>query len=122
LGYLHGNCSYCHNDQDPVSSVGLSLRASLAATHGDDQPTVRTAVGVRSKFQIRGVPAEDCLRVAPGDLERSALLVRMRARDGMSQMPPLGTKLVDVDAVALLSAWVREDLASAGTPPAPANE
>jgi hypothetical protein len=116
LGYLHGNCSNCHNDKDPVSSVGLSLRASFVASSGADQPTVRTAVGVRSKFQIRGIPPDHSLRLAPGDLKCSAVLVRMRSRDGMSQMPPLGTKLVDADAVALISDWIREDLPGTDAP------
>ncbi len=120
LGYLHGNCSFCHNDQDPVSSVGMSLRASLAARRVDDEPVMRTAVGVRSKYQIRGVPPDSSLRLAPGDLAHSAVLVRMRSRDGLSQMPPLGTKLVDTDAVALISAWLREDLPGGAAPRAPA--
>ncbi len=120
LGYLQGNCSFCHNDRDPVSSVGMSLRASLAAHSVFDEPAMRTAVGVPSKFQIRGLPPGTSLRLAPGDPARSAVLVRMRSRDGMSQMPPLGTKLVDQDAVALISAWLREDLPSATAPKPPA--
>ncbi|MDP3069683.1 MAG: hypothetical protein Q8N18_05310 [Opitutaceae bacterium] len=110
LGYLHANCSNCHNDQDPIASVGLSLRASLAAGSGSDQPAMRTAVGVGSKFQLRDVPAGQTLRLAPGDTERSAVLARMRARDGMSQMPPTGSKLPDNAAVQLISDWVREEL------------
>ena len=113
LGYLHGNCSSCHNGRDPVSSVGLSLHASITASSGADQPTMRTAVGVKSKFQIRDVDADHCMRLAPGDIERSAVVVRMRARDGMSQMPPMGSKLPDNAALKLISDWVREELYSA---------
>lgn len=116
LGYLHGNCSNCHNGQDPVASVGLSLRASITANSGADQPTIRTAVGVKSKFQIRDVAADHCLRLAPGDLERSSMVVRMRARDGMSQMPPMGSKLADTAALKLISDWVREELQSGASP------
>jgi len=121
LGYLHGNCSFCHNDQDPVSSVGMSLRASLAAHRAQDEPAMRTAVGVRSKFQIRGLPPDSSLRLAPGDPAHSAVLVRMRSRDGMSQMPPLGTKMVDTEAVALITAWLREDLPGGEAPRSPAD-
>ncbi len=110
LGYFHGNCSFCHNDRDPVSSVGMSLRASLVARSVFDEPAMRTAVGVPSKFQIRGIPPGTSRRLAPRDPAHSAVLVRMRSRDGMSQMPPLGTKLVDKDAVALISAWLNDDL------------
>jgi len=119
LGYLHGNCSNCHNDRDPVSSVGLSLRASFAASSGADQPAMLTAVGVRSKFQIRGVSPDHSLRLAPGDIERSAVVVRMRARDGMSQMPPVGSKLIDAAAVELISDWVREELPGSEAPQEP---
>jgi mono/diheme cytochrome c family protein len=110
LGYLHGNCSFCHNDRDPVSSVGLSLRADLTATRGDEQPAMRSAVGMPSKFQIRGIEPGLSQRLAAGEVERSAVLVRMRARDGMSQMPPVGSKRVDTAALDLISAWVVDDL------------
>jgi hypothetical protein len=116
LGYLHGNCSNCHNGQDAAASVGLSLRASITASSGADQPTIRTAVGIKSKFQIRDVAADHCLRLAPGDIERSTVVVRMRARDGMSQMPPMGSKLADGAALNLISDWVREELQSIGSP------
>jgi hypothetical protein len=114
LGYLHGNCGHCHNDRDALSSVGLSLRAELAATSMANQPVMRTALGVLSKFQLRGVAPHDAFRLAPGDVERSAVVVRMRSRDGLSQMPPLGSKVVDTVALELISAWVREDLATLG--------
>jgi hypothetical protein len=110
LGYFHGNCSFCHNDRDPVSSVGLSLRADLTAATADEQPAIRSAVDVPSKFQIRGIEPDRSRRLAAGDVERSAVLVRMRARDGMSQMPPLGSKRVDTTALELISKWVVDDL------------
>lgn len=116
LGYLHGNCWGCHNEQDPVSSVGLSLRASLLAAQESEQPAVRTAVGVKSRFQTPGVDAEHRLRIVPGDPEKSALLVRMRSRHPLRQMPPVGTKMVDEAAVALISRWVTETDVS-GQPP-----
>ena len=114
LGYLHGNCSFCHNDRDPVSSVGLSLRADLTATSGDEQPGIRSAVGIPSKFQIRGMAPGLSQRLAAGDVERSAVMVRMRARDGMSQMPPLGSKRADTAALDLISGWVVDDLPGGG--------
>ena len=29
LGYLHGNCGHCHNEQGPLQNIGLFLRQSL---------------------------------------------------------------------------------------------
>jgi hypothetical protein len=115
LGYFQGNCSFCHNDRDPVASVGLSLRADLSAASADEQPAIRSAVGVLSKFQIRGVEPGRSQRLAAGDAERSSVLVRMRARDGMSQMPPLGSKRVDVAALELIRAWVVDELPAGGS-------
>jgi hypothetical protein len=89
------------------------LRASFAAVSGADQPTLHTVVGVRSKFQIRGISPDHCLRLAPGDIDHSVVLVRMRSRDGLSQMPPLGSKLVDTAALELISDWVRDGVQSA---------
>ena len=55
----------------------------------------------------------------PGHPEASALLLRMRSRHPLLQMPPLGTKLVDAEAVALLERWITEDLPA--TPISPAS-
>lgn len=106
LGYLHGNCWGCHNEKDPVSSVGMSLRGSLAATRESEQPAVRSSLGVKSRFQTPGVAPDQRLRVVPGDADKSALIFRMRSRHPLQQMPPVGTKIVDEEAVDLLSRWV----------------
>jgi mono/diheme cytochrome c family protein len=37
LGYLHGNCGHCHNDQGPLANVGLVL-AQPAAGAGPTDP------------------------------------------------------------------------------------
>lgn len=106
LGYLHGNCWGCHNEKDPVSSVGLSLRASVLVKREAEQPAVRTAVDVKSRFQTPGVASDACKRLIPGDPAQSALLFRMRSRHPLRQMPPVGTKLVDEQALGLLDRWV----------------
>jgi hypothetical protein len=46
------------------------------------------------------------VRVAPGDSAHSVLLARMQSREALSQMPPLGTRLVDVEATRLVAAWI----------------
>jgi len=45
-------------------------------------------------------------RVAPGDPDASAVIVRMRSRGDDKQMPPLGTELPDDDGIAAVSAWI----------------
>ena len=42
LGYLHGNCGHCHNDQGPLANVGLVLAQPAAGTGpADPQPLLR---------------------------------------------------------------------------------
>ena len=42
LGYMHGNCGHCHNDQGPLKNLGLFLRHISADR---TQPAVTTTIG-----------------------------------------------------------------------------
>jgi len=35
------------------------------------------------------------------------LISRMRSRDPLTQMPPLGTQLVDTESMKLIEHWIR---------------
>jgi len=101
LGYLHANCSHCHNQRrperagprcfDPERAFDLQLRttelSSPAAT-----ATYRTAIGAV---------------IAPGAPEDSDVMRRVRSRDPWWGMPALGTQLVDETGARLLEAWIR---------------
>jgi mono/diheme cytochrome c family protein len=113
LGWLHGNCSSCHNATGPLQRLGLRLDHPLGEPH-DVPPAIATTLGVPSAF-TRGDARQ---RIAPGAPERSALFVRVAADDALAQMPPFGRHLVDHDATALLDRWIRTDLAG-GAPAAP---
>jgi hypothetical protein len=110
LGYMHGNCSSCHNTSGPLASLGLSLVAPVSA--GALPATAvrgarETAVDVASQFRLPGTHSS-APRIAPGDPENSVLVQRMSSRHATVQMPPLGTSAVDDEAVRLVSGWVRE--------------
>jgi hypothetical protein len=45
-------------------------------------------------------------RIAPGDAAASVLAQRMRTRGHATQMPPLGTQLVDDQGLALVERWI----------------
>jgi hypothetical protein len=45
----------------------------------------------------------------------------MASRNPLVQMPPLGTRIVDEDAVRLIRRWIAEDLAVSMTPVAARN-
>jgi hypothetical protein len=68
-----------------------------------------TAVGQPSKFKVPG--EEDTVeRVCAGRPERSMVVARMASRHPLVQMPPLGSRIVDEDAVQLIKRWIAEDL------------
>lgn len=109
LGYLAGNCGGCHNNKGPLAPLGLTLaHDSIAAAEGEPAPTLTSTVDVVGRFIVPGIAPELSRRVAPGAPEHSALVYRMRSRRPSSQMPPLGSRVPDADAIALVSTWVRQ--------------
>lgn len=106
LGYLHANCSHCHNANrpetdgprcyDPRNDLDMFLKLSRLG-NVRDTPTYETLVGSE---------------VEPGDPEGSKLfeLVSRRSKGeiGTDQMPPLASERVDEDGVALLREWIAE--------------
>lgn len=107
LGYLHGNCSYCHTLSGELASLKFSLQYPLASpfTH---PPALETTIGQISKYvpSAWDAPGE---RVRAGEPDRSVLAFRMASRNPVSQMPPVGTRLVDEEAVALIRKWIAEE-------------
>jgi hypothetical protein len=112
LGYLHANCGTCHDSVGPMASLGVSLRHALAVRGARDEPATR-AIGHPTSYRIPGAGADGSVWIAPGAASASALLERMASRSPITQMPPLGTKIVDDAAVALLRGWIEEDLRAA---------
>jgi hypothetical protein len=100
LGYLHANCSHCHNQQrperedgarcyDPQRSIDFSLPSSPTAPAAS--PAVTTTV---PRF------------VMPGEPDASRLIALVSRRGFLLHMPPLGSQRVDPDGVRLLRAWI----------------
>ena len=52
------------------------------------------------------MPAEAFL-IDAGRPETSVLVARMRSRDPLTQMPPLGTQIIDTEALNLIQSWIR---------------
>ena len=101
LGYLHGNCGNCHNEEGPLAVLDLTLAQRV----GKPSPVLRSIVGVQSQFIPPGASA-DAVRLSPGHLASSVIATRMGSRDPLQRMPPLGTSAVDTDALALLAHWI----------------
>ena len=112
LGYLHGNCGHCHNDNGPVGELDLSLQQSAAARSASAARTLETLVGYPAEVSTKNIDT----RVVPGSHESSMLFARMRTRNPLMQMPPLGTRVSDATAVALIGSWIEQDISnSSGT-------
>jgi len=93
--YLDTNCSACHRPDGPTA-VNLDLRASIA----------------ESAMQLFGVPPSDGSlglpderRAVAGVKESSTLWERMQLRDDRA-MPPLGSRVVDAEGVAVIGDWI----------------
>lgn len=110
LGYLHGNCGMCHTGAGEIASIGFALQYTLARAAGGLPPALESALAVPSHFKSATHPGI-VNRIAPGNAEASMLLARMASRHPVLQMPPLGSRIVDEDAVALLRRWITEDTA-----------
>jgi hypothetical protein len=119
LGYLHANCGSCHAPGTALGPLGLALEWPLASRGG--VPALETTLGVESRFRFPG-PDAGTHRADAERPDRSVLLRRVATRSPLAQMPPLGTRLVDDEAVALLSAWLREDVAPRAAAPLPLPE
>ena len=102
---MHGNCGHCHNDQGSLKNLGLFLRQVAGAAV---QPVVASTVGQPVRKPAPGQSPDAVLRVDPGHPERSGLMQRISSRYSALQMPPLGTELVDRDAVSLIHRWIAE--------------
>jgi hypothetical protein len=104
LGYLHGNCGNCHNDDGPLAVLEMTLAQRVGAP-ASSRNVLGSIVGVESQFHPRGAPA-GLPRIAPGAGASSVIAMRMASRDPLQQMPPLGSTAVDVEALHLIGRWI----------------
>ena len=114
LGYLYGNCAYCHTSEGALASLKLSFDYPIASI-APEAPAVRTTVEQISTFQPASWHKGE--RVCVANPDQSVLMARIASRNPVLQMPPVGTRIVDDAAVALIRKWISEDtIAPAHTP------
>lgn len=97
-GWLHGNCSSCHNPKG--NAAWFNLRHLVGQEGREVLPAL---VNAPSLYPGR-------VRVVPGQPDRSFLLQRVGTRsniDGLPPMPAFGSKIVDHGAVQALRTWIR---------------
>ena len=102
LGYLHANCSHCHNQTRPEHTGARCFQPNTSKDF------------TLSAAQLKDVAATPTYRtvvdhaVKRGDPEGSKLLDLVGSRGMFRQMPPLATERVDAVAVANLRRWIEE--------------
>jgi hypothetical protein len=107
LGYLHGNCAHCHNDNGAGAPVDLTLAQTVTSGAAGAERVLRSMIDARSRFRGHGLGG-DAPIIAPGSPNASVLMARVKSRNPQTQMPPLGTQLRDAEALALLERWIAE--------------
>lgn len=95
--YVEVNCAYCHQ---PGGLARSSWDARVSV------PKTRNGIINGTLNDPMGDPANRV--VAPRSPEHSMLLQRMTMTDPARRMPPLGSSVVDEDAVALISEWINK--------------
>ncbi len=131
LAFLHANCgTSCHNRNTGAEAgqTGLFMKLTVDATgalpsvaQGTDTwltaykvPSIFTPGGTTTAAGAGSVAAGATAdaggggfyRLAPGNLARSMIPWRAGRRDGVTQMPPIATHLVDQSDMLVLDAWV----------------
>jgi len=101
--YLSANCAQCH--QPGGASLGFwnANITNFTANAGLIDGALNNSGG-----------NPDARVIAPGSLSNSMLLTRISTR-GPLQMPPLASSVLDTQAIALVSAWITNDLAGGWT-------
>jgi hypothetical protein len=114
VGFLHSNCgNACHNRSPSAlaGASGLLMRLDVDAT-GALPPNVNqtdlwlTAYKVPSTFVPAGNLPGTFFRIKPQDVAHSAIPYRDGRRDGISQMPPLATHIVDTLDLKKVDDWI----------------
>lgn len=101
LGYFHGNCGGCHMDGYYLADAyALRLRVQVGTATVQDSPVYQTGMNTPTRH-----PNTTSVVIATGDPEASQLYERMATRE-IIQMPPVGTELVDQDALDDVREWI----------------
>lgn len=107
LGYLHANCGHCHNASGALDGLELTLAQRAAGSSDSAAATLRSLFGHSSRFVPNGGSAAQRV-AAGGDTAHGTLLLRLKATDAATRMPPLGVRQVDAAGVALIELWLAQ--------------
>lgn len=98
--YLAVNCAQCHQPDGPAQG----LWDGRLATPGPDANLINGLL-------VNDGGNTNNRAIKPGSVEESMILTRISTL-GPGRMPPLGSTVLDAEAIDLLSAWITNDLPS----------
>ncbi|MCC6900807.1 MAG: hypothetical protein IT377_17645 [Polyangiaceae bacterium] len=102
IGYLHGNCGHCHNDESFVGKLRpLRLKLRTDAKTPEETPVYKTALYAPTLHPTLNTTQV----IVPGSPGKSQLYQRMNVR-GLEGMPPLATEEVDSTAMTTIWKWI----------------
>lgn len=104
IGYLSTNCGNCHNRESSIASLGLFLKYDVRKKD-ECSPALVSTANQRGHWVVPEAQEESRL-INPGNPAASAIIRRVKSRRPSSQMPPLGSVIVDQKGVDVLTAWV----------------
>ena len=94
IGYLHGNCGHCHNNESlPALEMSLAQRAS--DPDASTRETMTSLLGRYGRFRHE-------------ERRESVLVARMRSTNPYTRMPPIGVSIPDSQGITALENWLRE--------------
>ncbi|MFO0553741.1 MAG: SO2930 family diheme c-type cytochrome [Polyangiaceae bacterium] len=111
--YLHANCSSCHRHG------GFASQSALLLDFGSTDPDTQDA----SNWGVCKIPTsaddtcDNTFDIVPGRPDLSIMICRLSTTAIETRMPPLGSKLIHKEGVALLTEWIAAMPPAACTPP-----
>jgi hypothetical protein len=104
LGYLHGNCGHCHNDESIRLNTQTRMRLRLLVSQKTPEETgaFTTTVGTVMKHALENGVTDVVVKGKP---DQSGLWLRMGRRDNFG-MPPAGTQTVDTVGLETVRQWI----------------
>jgi len=93
--YLHANCAFCHRPDGEFKSVDLRYDTSFKDTLLCNAIPAKGTQGV-----------ENATNLTPGHPELSTIFLRMNTL-AKGRMPPLASAVLDQDALAIVSDWIK---------------
>jgi len=101
LGYMHGNCSHCHNQDHPMGGLGMHLKSKTTFLNRSEHDAIKSTVGVPT----RGFFQAD-YRVEAGNSVESALYMRLNSNQRGIQMAPIGKSKIDHKGLKIFKEWI----------------